>query len=127
MAKFRPNLGQFWSIMVFIRVKCGFLLPKIVFFDFEKKKSNFFFKIFLTKNIAGPLHSPNGIRQSPIFGQFLAKMAKTVKIIKKALGTFLSRLQALTNCKVSEKSNERFPRKSVAHTRTYGRTHRRDS
>ena len=37
-------------------------------------------------------------------GQFIAsfwpKMAKTVKIIKKALGTFFSRLQALTNCKV---------------------------
>ena len=42
----------------------------------------------------------------PHFGQFLAKMAKTVKIIKKALGTFFSPLQALTNCKVSEKSNE---------------------
>ena len=34
-------------------------------------------------------------------GQFLAKMAKTVKIIKKALETFFSHLQALTNCKVS--------------------------
>ena len=56
------------------------------------------------------------------FGQFLAKMAKTVKIIKKALGTFFSRLQALTNCKVSEKSNERFPRKSVTDIRTHGRT-----
>ena len=33
-------------------------------------------------------------------------MAKTVKIIKKALGTFFLHLQAL-NCKVSEKSNER--------------------
>ena len=29
-------------------------------------------------------------------------MAKTVKIIKKALGTFFLRLKALTNCKVSE-------------------------
>ena len=60
------------------------------------------------------------------FEQFLAKMAKMVKIIKKALGTFFSCLQALTNCKVSEKSNERFPIKSVAHGRTdvltYGRT-----
>ena len=56
------------------------------------------------------------------FDQFLAKMAKTVKIIKKAFGTFFSHLQALTNCKVSEKSNERFPRKSVAYERTYGRT-----
>ena len=53
------------------------------------------------------------------FEQFLAKMAKTVKIIKKALGTFFSRLQALTNCKVSEKINERFPRKKHC-----GRTYR---
>ena len=50
-------------------------------------------------------------------GQSLAKMAKMVKNIKKAIGTF-SRLQALTNCKVSEKSNEQFPRKSVTHERT---------
>ena len=49
-------------------------------------------------------------------------MAKTVKIFKKALGTFFSHLQALTNCKVSEKSNERFPRKSVADVRTNGWT-----
>ena len=56
------------------------------------------------------------------FGKFLAKMAKTVKIIKKALGTFFSRLQALTNCKVSEKSNEWFPRNRVMHGRTYERT-----
>ena len=59
------------------------------------------------------------------FGQFLVKMAKTVKIIKKALGTFFSHLQALTNCKVSEKSNERFPRKRVTDGRTYGRTNER--
>ena len=57
------------------------------------------------------------------FGQFFDKMAKTVKIIKKALGTFFSRLQALTNCKVSEKSNERFPRNSVMYERTYERTY----
>ena len=49
--------------------------------------------------------------QKPKFAQFLAKMAKTVKVIKKALGTFFSHLQALTNCKVSEKSNEGIPRK----------------
>ena len=41
------------------------------------------------------------------FGQFLAK---TVKIIKKALGTFFSRLQAQPNYKVSE-SSEWFPKK----------------
>ena len=60
------------------------------------------------------------------FGQFMAKMAKMakmVKIIKKALGTFFSRLQGLNNCKVSEKSNEQFPRKSIADERT----DRRDS
>ena len=57
------------------------------------------------------------------FGQFLAKMAKTVKIIKKALGTFFSPLQALTNCNVSEKSNEQFSSNSVTHGRTDARTH----
>ena len=42
---------------------------------------------------------------------------------KKALGTFLLRLQALTNCKVSEKSNERFSSNRVTDERTHGRTH----
>ena len=56
------------------------------------------------------------------FWQILAKMAKTVKIIKKALGKFFSRLQALTNFKVSEKSNVPFKRKSVAKIRTKTRT-----
>ena len=59
------------------------------------------------------------------FGQFLAKMGKT-GIFKKALGTFFSRLQALTNCKISEKSNERFSSNRVTYVRTdvrtYGRT-----
>ena len=36
------------------------------------------------------------------FGQFMAKMGKT-GIFQKSVYTFLSRLQALTNCKVSEK------------------------
>ena len=51
------------------------------------------------------------------FGQFLVK---TGIFVKKALGTFLSRLQALTNCKVSEKSNERFSRNCVTNERTDG-------
>ena len=55
------------------------------------------------------------------FDQFLAKMAKTVKIIKRALGTFFSRLQAITNCKVLEKSNEGILRKRVTKERTDGR------
>ena len=53
-----------------------------------------------------------------VFGQ----NGQNVIFFKKALGTFLSRLQALTNCKVSEKSNEGIPRKRVAHERTNGRT-----
>ena len=44
---------------------------------------------------------------------------------KKALGTFFLRLQALTNCKVSEKSNERFSSISVTHGRTDARTEAR--
>ena len=63
---------------------------------FEKKCKNPHFWEFLAKKAN--------------FGQFLAKMDK-MGIFKKALGTFLSRLQALTNCKVSEKSNEGIPRK----------------
>ena len=59
-------------------------------------------------------------------GQFwpvLAKMAKTVKIIKKALGTFFSRLQALTKCKVSEKVMSGFREKALrTDERTKGRT-----
>ena len=56
------------------------------------------------------------------FGEFLAKMGKTGNFSKKALGTFFSRLQALTNCKVSEKSNERFSSNSVTDGRTHIRT-----
>ena len=37
------------------------------------------------------------------FGQFLDKTGQTGIFFKKALGTFFSHLQALTNCKVSEK------------------------
>ena len=56
------------------------------------------------------------------FGQFLAKMGEAGFFFKKALGTFFPPLQALTNCKVSEKSNERISRKAVANERTNGRT-----
>ena len=44
---------------------------------------------------------------------------------KKALGTFFSCLQALTNWKVSEKSNERFSSNRVTYGRTDGHTYRR--
>ena len=61
------------------------------------------------------------------FGQFLAKMGKTGIFFKKALGTFFSQLQVLTNCKVSEKSNEQFSSNSVTYVRTHRRTHGRES
>ena len=56
----------------------------------------------------------NGLRL-PIFGHFGPKspILDSSDFIKKALGTFLSRLQALTGCKISEKSNERFSRNCV--------------
>ena len=56
----------------------------------------------------------------PILDSFWPKWAKREFLFKKALGTFFSHLQALTNCKVSEKSNERFSSNSVADARTYG-------
>ena len=59
------------------------------------------------------------------FGQFLAIMGKMGIFFKKALGTFFSRLQALTNCKVSVKSNDRISSSRVTHGRTRGRMHER--
>ena len=46
------------------------------------------------------------------------KNSKNGDFFKKELGTFLSRLQALTNCKVSEKGNERFSSNRVTDGRT---------
>ena len=60
--------------------------------------------------------------QNGQFRKFLAKMGKTGIFFKKALGTFFSCLKALTNCKVSEKSNERFSSNRVMHGRVRGRT-----
>ena len=54
-------------------------------------------------------------------------MGKTGIFFQKALGTFLSRLQALTNCNVSEKSNERFSSNRVTDVRTHGGTNERES
>ena len=64
-----------------------------------------------------------------ILDSFWPKWAKREIFFKKAHGKFLSRLQTLTNCKVSEKSNERFSSNRLTHVRTdgctYGRTHER--
>ena len=61
------------------------------------------------------------------FWKFLAKMGEMGIFFKKALGTFFSHLQALTNCKVSEKSNELFSSNSVTYLHTHARTHGRES
>ena len=82
--------------------------PKGHFLIFPKNAKNLHFWAFWAK--------------MPHFGQFLAKMGETRIFFKKALGTFFSHLQALTNCKVSEKSNERFSSNSVTYVRTDVRT-----
>ena len=51
------------------------------------------------------------------FGQFLAKMGETGFFQKRAWKIFPP-LQALTNCKDSEKSNGGIPRKRIANGRT---------
>ena len=55
------------------------------------------------------------------FGHFWPKWAKR-DFFKKALGTFFPPLQALTICKVSEKSNERISRYFRTNERTDERT-----
>ena len=75
----------------------------------------------------------NGLRKNAktsIFGQFglkwqildsfWPKWAKR-EFFKKALGAFFLRLHALTNCKVSEKSNEGIPKNGAANGWTKGR------
>ena len=57
--------------------------------------------------------------QNGPFWKFLTKMAKTVKIIKKVLGTFFSHLQALT-VKFQKKVMSGFREKAL---RTDARTH----
>ena len=53
-----------------------------------------------------------------VFGQ----NGQNGNFFKKVLSKFFSLLQALTNCKLSEKSNERFSSNRGMDGRTYGRT-----
>ena len=53
------------------------------------------------------------------FGQFLAKMGKTGIFSKKEFGTFFSQLQALINCKDTEKSNVGILRKMQTSARCW--------
>ena len=60
----------------------------------------------------------------PVFGQ-CGQNGENYQQQKKTLGTFFSHLQALTNCKVSEKLMNGFREKAL-HTdsQTHGRTNR---
>ena len=78
----RPD-GQFWTVFGqndghngVHKGKMWIFVAQIFFFDFEKKKFKFLFKIFLTKNIAVALNKPIGIRQSPILDSFWTKWQK---------------------------------------------------
>ena len=102
MTKFRPNLGKFWPKWVFFWI----------FAKKGKKKSTPETRRSAKTSIFGHIGP-----KWPILVSFWQKRAKR-EFFKKALGTFLSRLQALTNCKVSEKSNERFSRNCVTHGQT---------
>ena len=118
--------GQFWTVF-------GQNGRNGIFF--QKSAWNIF-SAFTSPNCKVSEKSNEGIprkmRKTSIFGHFGPKWpildsfwpnwAKRDFFFKKALGTFFLPLQALTNCKVSEKSTERFPRKSVAYVRTCGRT-----
>ena len=118
-----PNLGQFWQKRAIFEIskkkrkRLFFRLQRLCF----EQKIRKIWCVVLEKN-AKNLHFLSLWAKKAHFGQFLAKMAKTVKIIKKALGTFFLTFWTLTKCKVSEKSNERFPRKSVTYGHTYVRT-----
>ena len=127
IARLWPNLGQIW---VNFSQKGPFLnLPKKskLFSDSREYASSKNQEILMHGSGKKCKKPPFLVIQAKKghFGEFLAKMAKTVKIIKKALGTFFSRLQALTNCKVSEKINERFSRNCVTNERTDERTNGR--
>ena len=59
--------------------------------------------------------------QNGQFWTFFGQNGQNGNFFEKVLGTFFSRLKALTNCKVSEKSNERILSNRVTHVRTDGR------
>ena len=100
-------------VHVFCRNTIGTCLKSV-----SKSPTFRFFRDFLP--LKGLFHTSSKMAN---FDQFLAKMGKTVKIIKKALGTFFSRLQALT-VKFQKKVMSGFREKA---SRKNGRTDKRDS
>ena len=75
----------------------------------------------IAKKNAKNLHFGHFGPKWPILDSFWPKWAKR-EFFQKSAWNIFSRLQALTNCKVSEKSNERFSSNRVTYARTYART-----
>ena len=95
--------------------------PKRAILNFPKNTKTSFFRLPKTRRSTKNYQIlMNGLRKKCEKPPFLGK---TGIFFKKALGTIFSRLKALTNSKVSEKSNERFSINCV----TDKQTNRRDS
>ena len=116
MAKFRPNLGQFW--------------PKWVILNLSRKWNHQLFSTPDTRLKPKKLQiRKNWLQEKckkhpfvwnfgskwPILDSFWPKWAKLDFFSKKHLKLFLH-LQALNNLKDSEKSNEGIPRKKIRKT-----------
>ena len=74
----------------------------------------------------GQVSSKSDMAKMLIFGPFLTLIPYNpdIKIFfKNPLGTFFHSHQDTTLCKVSEKSDVRFPRYGVTHAHTHARTH----
>ena len=113
MAKFRPNLGQFWpkrAIFEFSQKMRKSLFFRLQRLCFEQKIRKIWCVVVEKKCEKPPFFGP----KRPI----LDSLGKMVKIIKKALGTFFLPFWVLTISKVSEKSNERIWRNFRTNERT---------
>ena len=117
------HFGPKWPILDNFRPKWG----KWRFFS-KKAFGTFFSRLQALTSCKVSEKSYEGIpikmRKTSIFGhfgQFLDKMGETGFFFKKALGKFFPPFWVITNCKVSEKSNERILR----YFRTNGRTDER--
>ena len=107
------NFGQFLAKMG----KTGIFFKKAIGTFFSMLKALINCKVSEKSNEG----IPRKIRKTSIFGHFGPKWqilevfgqnGQNGNFFKKALGTFLSRLQALTNCKFSEKVINGFREKA---------------
>ena len=112
--------------------------PKRAIFEFsqKKRKRHFFLAPKTRLSTKNEQILMNGLRKKKIrkppflgilgqncqFWTVFGQNGQNGNFFKKVLGTFFSRLQALTNCKVSEKSNERFSSNCATDARTDAQT-----